>query len=274
MDELDTKGKGTESYGTLNTQFDKMFALTPSAREYEDDLLGAIFDAKDGSEDAELFLINKSKKMIFHVFWTNFIGKSAPKKVIQARISNGEFYDFISLVYIAFDKAIKAFKTDVYDSVKIGNFQFYLGKYLKAEAISWNKKEDDDPVSGAINPDGMSTESESKGPNTGNAWDSIVGGAEDDSDADFLSNWAEFCADPRMNEPLSKKVSTPRKEVIAKVLSGEKTIPQIADELGVTKATLYSAVNISDILKDYDINQSDLAKKLATDPDAILSSLK
>lgn len=262
-----------DNYGALNSQFDELFAMTDKAREYEDDILGAIFDAKEGDDDAEIFLLNKCKKMIFYTFWTNFIGKEASKKVIKMRIANGEFGDFLSLVYIAFEKAIKAFNPDEYQDMKIGNFQYYLGRYLKAEAISYNNKEDDDPTKGAINPDGMTSETESKGAGTGNAWDSMVGGAEDEHDADFLEDWKDFCRDPRMNEPLSKKISTPRKTVIAKVLTGEKTVPQIADELGVTKATLYSALDIGDILKDHGITQSEMARYLKIDPDAILGPL-
>lgn len=262
-----------DNYGVLNSQFDELFAMTDKAREYEDDLIGAIFDAKEGDDDAEIFLLNKCKKMIFYTFWTNFIGKEASKKVIRMRIANGEFGDFLSLVYIAFEKAIKAFNPDEYQDMKIGNFQYYLGRYLKAEAISYNNKEDDDPTKGAVNPDGMTSETESKGAGTGNAWDSMVGGAEDEHDADFIEDWKEFCRDPRMNEPLSKKISTPRKVVIAKVLTGEKTVPQIADELGVTKATLYSALDIGDILKDHGITQSEMARYLKNDPDAILGPL-
>jgi hypothetical protein len=263
-----------DNYGALNSQFDELFAMTDKAREYEDDLIGAIFDAKDGDDDAEIFLLNKCKKMIFYTFWTNFIGKEASKKVIRMRLANGEFGDFLSLVYIAFEKAIKAFNPDEYQDMKIGNFQYYLGRYLKAEAISYNNKEDEDPTKGAINPDGMTSETESKGAGTGNAWDSMIGGAEDEHDADFFEDWKGFCRDPRMNEPLSKKVSTPRKTVIAKVLKGDKTVPQIADELGVTKATLYSALDIGDILKDHGISQSEMARYLKIDPDKIIKPLQ
>lgn len=263
-----------EGFGLLNSQFDQVFALTPSAEEYEGDLEKAIIDAKKGDEDAEIYLINKSKKMIFHVFWTNFIGKEASKKVIRNRLTNGEFNDFLSLVYIAFEKAIKAFKPSVYDTMKIGNFQYYLGHYLKAEAISWNTKEKDDPVNDAIYPDGMNSESESKGAGNGNAWDSMVGGADDDSLVDFFEAWNEFAESPELNEPLSTKIKTPRKAVLAQVLANEKSIPEIADELGVTKATLYSAINIGSIMKKYDIDQSTLARALSVDPDAVISPLK
>ena len=120
----------------------------------------------------------------------------------------------------------------------------------------------------------MTSESESKGAGTGNAWDSFIGGSEDEHEEEFFSDWKDFCNDPRINEPLSKKVSTPRKAVLAKVLAGDKTIPQIADELGVTKATLYSALNIGSILKDHGIDQSEMSRYLRTDPDAILNPLK
>lgn len=264
-----------EEYGALNTQFNNIFAMTPKAEKYEDDLLSAIEDAKDGDVDAEIFLLNKSKKMIFHVFFSNFIGKEAPKKVIAVRISNGEFDDFLDLVYIAFNKAIKAFKPDVYDDIKIGNFQYYLGKYLKAEANSWNLKEKKDPVTGSIHPDGMTSETESKGAGTGNAWDSFVGGTEDEATLDFIEDWKDFAKSPEMNEPFSKKVKTTRKKVFAQVLAGEKSISDIAKDLGVTKTTVYTAINsIGKILKDYGIDQRTFAKILKTDPDAILKPLK
>ena len=263
-----------EGYGSLNNQFDRVFTLTPKAQEYEKDLEGAIADAKRGSDDAEIFLISKCKKMIFHVFWANFIGEKASKRVIARRLANDEFNDFLSLVYIAFEKAIKAFSLASYDKVKIGNFQYYLGRYLKAEAISYNTRENDDPSSKAIRPDSVTSETESKGSGTGNAWDYIVGGAEDENYVDFLENWKDFCNDPRMSEPLSKKIKTPRKLVLAKILSGDKTIPQIADELGITKATLYSAIDIGDILSDNGIEQSEMAKYLKAYPDELINKLR
>lgn len=263
-----------EGYGTLNNQFDRVFSLTPKAKEYENNLEDAIIDAKDGNDDAEIFLVNKCKKMIFYVFWSNFIGEKASKKVIARRLANGEFDDFLSLVYIAFEKAIKAFSLKSYDKIKIGNFQYYLGRYLKAEAISYNTKENDDPSSKAIRPDSITSETERKGEGTGNAWDYIVGGVEDENYVDFLENWKDFCNDPRMSEPLSKKIKTPRKEVLAKILAGTKTIPQIADELGITKATLYSAIDIGDILSDNGIDQSEMAKYLKAYPDELISKLR
>lgn len=263
-----------ENYGELNSQFDEMFAMTSAAEDYKDDLEGAIEDAKDGNDDAELYLLNKCKKMIFYVFWTNFIGKEASKKVAKIRIANGEFEDFLALVYIAFDKAIKAFKPSAYDNMKLGNFQYYLGRYLKAEAISWNTKEKEDPTADSIRPDGMTSETESKGAGTGNAWDTLVGGTEDESTADFIEDWKLFAKSPELNEPLSKKVKTPRKKVLAQVLTGKKSIPDIAKDLDVTKTTIYTAISdVGKVLKDYGIDQQTMAKVLKTDPDAILKPL-
>lgn len=274
LNETEKLTESDDGYGFLNSQFDETFAMTDAAKEYEvGNLNDAIAAAKKGDDDAELFLLNKSKKMIFHVFWDNFIGKSAPKKVIKMRLANDEFGDFLSLVYIAFEKAIKAFDPGKYNDIKIGNFQYYLGRYLKAEAISWNKKEEDDPTSSSVRPDGMNSETESKGAGNGNAWDSLVGGSEDESNLDFIEDWKDFCNDPRMNEPLSKKVSASRKSILSKLLQG-KSVPQLADELGITKATAYSNINFGDILKDYGIDQSQMAKVLSVDPDAILNPLK
>lgn len=263
-----------ENYGELNSQFDEMFAMTSAAEDYKDDLEGAIEDAKDGNDDAELYLLNKCKKMIFYVFWTNFIGKEASKNIAKIRIANGEFEDFLALVYIAFDKAIKAFKPSAYDNMKLGNFQYYLGRYLKAEAISWNTKEKEDPTADSIRPDGMTSETESKGAGTGNAWDTLVGGTEDESTADFIEDWKLFAKSPELNEPLSKKVKTPRKKVLAQVLTGKKSIPDIAKDLDVTKTTIYTAISdVGKVLKDYGIDQQTMAKVLKTDPDAILKPL-
>lgn len=263
-----------EDYGELNSQFDEMFAMTSTAEEYEDDLEGAVEDAKVGNEDAELYLLNKCKKMIFYVFWTNFIGKEASKNAAKIRIANGEFEDFLALVYIAFDKAIKAFKPSAYDNMKLGNFQYYLGRYLKAEAISWNTKEKEDPVADSIHPDGMTSETESKGAGTGNAWDSLVGGTEDESTSDFIEDWKLFARSPELNEPLSKKVKTPRKKILAKILTGEKSIPDIAKDLDVTKTTIYTAISdVGKILKDFGIDRRTMAKVLKTDPNAILQPL-
>lgn len=264
-----------EEYGALNAQFNNAFTMTPKAEAYEDDFLSALEDAKDGDADAEIYLINKSKKTIFHVFWTNFIGKEAPKKVIAMRIANDEFNDFLALVYIAFNKAIKAFKPDVYDDIKIGNFQYYLGRYLKAEAVSWNLKEKEDPINDSIHPDEMTSETESKGDGTGNAWDTLVGGVEDESTLDFIEDWKDFAKSPEMNEPFSKKVKTPRRKILARILGKEKSIPEIADELGVTKTTIYGAINsISSVLKNYSIDKNVLAKVLKSSPDTILKPLK
>lgn len=263
-----------ENYGELNSQFDEMFAMTSAAEEYEDNLEDAVEDAKGGNSDAELYLLNKCKKMIFYVFWTNFIGKETPKKVAKIRIANGEFEDFLALVYIAFDKAIKAFKPSAYDNMKLGNFQYYLGRYLKAEAISWNTKEKEDPTADSIRPDGMTSETESKCAGTGSAWDTLVGGTEDESTTDFIEDWKLFAKSPELNKPFSKKVKTSRKKVLAQVLTGEKSIPDIAKDLGVTKTTVYTAISdICKILKDYGIYQQAIAKALKTDPDAVLKPL-
>ena len=263
-----------ENYGELNSQFDELFIMTSSAKEYEGDLERAIEDAKDGNSDAELYLLNRCKKMIFYIFWTNFIGKEASKKVVKTRIDNGEFEDFLALVYIAFDKAIKAFKPSAYDNMKLGNFQYYLGRYLKAEAISWNIKEKEDPTMDSIRPDGMTSETESKGAGTGNAWDFLVGGTEDESTADFIEDWKLFAKSPELNEPLSKKVKTPRKKVLAQILDGKKSIPDIAKDLDVTKTTIYTAISdVGKVLKDYGIDRRTMTRVLKTDPDAILKPL-
>ena len=42
----------------------------------------------------------------------------------------------------------------------------------------------------------------------------------------------------------------------------------------MTKATLYSALDIGDILKDHGITQSEMARQLSINPDAILDPLK
>lgn len=267
FDDIETEDTG---YGSLNSEFNKIFKLTPESLKYADNIEEAIADAKDGNDDAELYLLNKSKNMIFHVFWKNFIGKEASKRVMKLRIANGAFNDFVSLIYIAFEKAVKAFDIKKYSKIKIGNFQYYLGRYLKAEAISYNTKNKSDPLDSAISPDGMDTEKEE---GNRSAWDSFVGGKEDEYDSDFIDSWKDFCNDPRMNDSLSKKVKKPLRQVLKTVLSGKYTIPQIAEKLGITKASLYNAIDIGDILKDYNIDQSEMSKYLRTDPDLLLKYL-
>lgn len=268
VDDIETEDTG---YGSLNSEFNKIFKLTPESLKYADNLEEAIFDAKNGNDDAELYLLNKSKNMIFSVFWKNFIGKEASKRVMKLRISNGAFHDFVSLIYIAFEKAVKAFDPKKYSKIKIGNFQYYLGRYLKAEAISYNIKKSSDPLDSAISPDGMDSENKEEGNRS--AWDSFVGGKEDEYERDFIDSWKDFCNDPRMNDYLSKKVKKPLRQVLKTVLSGKYSIPQIAEKLGITKASLYNAIDIGDILKDYNIDQSELSKYLRSDPDLLLKYL-
>ena len=78
--------------------------------------------------------------MCYYVFWKVFIGSAASAKVIKARLDNGDFSDFIGIMYVAFDKAIKSFKPKIYKdgTMKIGNWQYWFGQYLRMDAISKN----------------------------------------------------------------------------------------------------------------------------------------
>lgn len=266
--------------GSLSSKFDdEFFNSVYPGRGYKDyvasvgeDLGKIIEDAKAGNEYAECYLIIAARKMCYYVFWKVFIGSAASAKVIKARLDNGDFSDFIGIMYIAFDKAIKSFKPKIYKdgTMKIGNWQYWFGQYLRMDAISENIQRAKDPNENALNPDGM--DDSEKGGAT--AWDKLTGeNATEFSFDDFSADWRDFCNDPEMNESASKKVNVPKRKILAMALKG-KSIPEIASELDVAKNTIYSAMDFGDLLKKYSIDQRDLAKKLHDDPDLVIGMLE
>ena len=266
--------------GSLSSKFDEEFfnSVYPG-RGYKDyvasvneDLGKIIEDAKAGNEYAECYLIIAARKMCYYVFWKVFIGSAASGKVIKARLDNGDFSDFIGIMYIAFDKAIKSFKPKIYKdgTMKIGNWQYWFGQYLRMDAISENIQRAKDPNENALNPDGM--DDSEKGGAT--AWDKLTGdNATDFEFDDFASEWREFCNDPEMNESASKKVNVPKRKILAMVLKG-KSIPEIASELDVAKNTIYSAMNVGDLMKKHNIDQNELARKLHNNPELVIGMLE
>ena len=266
--------------GSLSSKFDDEFfnAVYPG-RGYKDyvasvgeDLGKIIEDAKAGNEYAECYLIIAARKMCYYIFWKVFIGSAASAKVIKARLDNGDFSDFIGIMYIAFDKAIKSFKPKIYKdgTMKIGNWQYWFGQYLRMDAISENIQRAKDPNENALNPDGM--DDSEKGGAT--AWDKLTGENATEIDVDdFSADWRDFCNDPEMNESASKKVNVPKRKILAMALRG-KSIPEIASELGVAKNTIYAAMNVGDLMKKYGIDQRDLARKLHNDPDFVIGMLE
>ena len=266
--------------GSLSSKFDdEFFNSVYPGRGYKDyvasvgeDLSKIIEDAKAGNEYAECYLIIAARKMCYYIFWKVFIGSAASAKVIKARLDNGDFNDFIGIMYIAFDKAIKSFKPKIYKdgTMKIGNWQYWFGQYLRMDAISENIQRAKDPNESALNPDGM--DDSEKGGAT--AWDKLTGDNATKLDFDdFASDWRDFCNDPEMNESASKKVNVPKRKILAMALRG-KSIPEIASELGVAKNTIYSAMDFGDLLKKYDIDQNELARKLHDDPDLVIGMLE
>ena len=266
--------------GSLSSKFDdEFFNSVYPGRGYKDyvasvgeDLGKIIEDAKAGNEYAECYLIIAARKMCYYIFWKVFIGSAASAKVIKARLDNGDFSDFIGIMYIAFDKAIKSFKPKIYKdgTMKIGNWQYWFGQYLRMDAISENIQRAKDPNESALNPDGM--DDSEKGGAT--AWDKLTGDNATKLDFDdFASDWRDFCNDPEMNESASKKVNVPKRKILAMALRG-KSIPEIASELGVAKNTIYSAMDFGDLLKKYDIDQNELARKLHDDPDLVIGMLE
>lgn len=266
--------------GSLSSKFDdEFFNSVYPGRGYKDyvasvdeDLGKIIEDAKAGNEYAECYLIIAARKMCYYVFWKVFIGSAASAKVIKARLDNGDFSDFIGIMYIAFDKAIKSFKPKIYKdgTMKIGNWQYWFGQYLRMDAISENVQRAKDPNENALNPDGM--DDSEKGGAT--AWDKLTGeNATEFSFDDFSADWRDFCNDPEMNESASKKVNVPKRKILAMALKG-KSIPEIASELDVAKNTIYAAMDFGDLLKKYGIDQRDLAKKLHDDPDLVIGMLE
>lgn len=266
--------------GSLSSKFDdEFFNSVYPGRGYKDyvasvdeDLGKIIEDAKAGNEYAECYLIIAARKMCYYVFWKVFIGSAASAKVIKARLDNGDFSDFIGIMYIAFDKAIKSFKPKIYKdgTMKIGNWQYWFGQYLRMDAISENIQRAKDPNESALNPDGM--DDSEKGGAT--AWDKLTGeNATEFSFDDFSADWRDFCNDPEMNESASKKVNVPKRKILAMALKG-KSIPEIASELDVAKNTIYAAMDFGDLLKKYGIDQRDLAKKLHDDPDLVIGMLE
>lgn len=266
--------------GSLSSKFDdEFFNSVYPGRGYKDyvasvgeDLGKIIEDAKAGNEYAECYLIIAARKMCYYVFWKVFIGSAASAKVIKARLDNGDFSDFIGIMYIAFDKAIKSFKPKIYKdgTMKIGNWQYWFGQYLRMDAISENIQRAKDPNENALNPDGM--DDSEKGGAT--AWDKLTGENATEIDIDdFSADWRDFCNDPEMNESASKKVNVPKRKILAMALRG-KSIPEIASELDVAKNTIYAAMDFGDLLKKYGIDQRDLARKLHNDPDFVISMLE
>lgn len=266
--------------GSLSSKFDdEFFNSVYPGRGYKDyvasvdeDLGKIIEDAKAGNEYAECYLIIAARKMCYYVFWKVFIGSAASAKVIKARLDNGDFSDFIGIMYIAFDKAIKSFKPKIYKdgTMKIGNWQYWFGQYLRMDAISENIQRAKDPNENALNPDGM--DDSEKGGAT--AWDKLTGENATEIDVDdFSADWRDFCNDPEMNESASKKVNVPKRKILAMALKG-KSIPEIASELDVAKNTIYAAMDFGDLLKKYGIDQRELAKKLHDDPDLVIGMLE
>ena len=266
--------------GSLSSKFDdEFFNSVYPGRGYKDyvasvdeDLGKIIEDAKAGNEYAECYLIIAARKMCYYVFWKVFIGSAASAKVIKARLDNGDFSDFIGIMYVAFDKAIKSFKPKIYKdgTMKIGNWQYWFGQYLRMDAISENVQRAKDPNENALNPDGM--DDSEKGGAT--AWDKLTGENATEIDVDdFSADWRDFCNDPEMNESASKKVNVPKRKILAMVLKG-KSIPEIASELDVAKNTIYAAMNVGDLMKKYNIDQRDLARKLHNDPDFVIGMLE
>lgn len=266
--------------GSLSSKFDEEFfnAVYPGSgykayvASVNEDLGKIIEDAKAGNEYAECYLIIAARKMCYYIFWKVFIGSAASGKVIKARLDNGDFSDFIGIMYIAFDKAIKSFKPKVYKdgTMKIGNWQYWFGQYLRMDAISENVQRAKDPNENALNPDGM--DDSEKGGAT--AWDKLTGDNATELDVDdFSADWRDFCNDPEMNESASKKVDVPKRKILAMVLKG-KSIPEIASELDVAKNTIYAAMNVGDLMKKYNIDQGELAQKLHNDPDFIIGMLE
>ena len=266
--------------GSLSSKFDdEFFNSVYPGRGYKDyvasvgeDLSKIIEDAKAGNEYAECYLIIAARKMCYYIFWKVFIGSAASAKVIKARLDNGDFNDFIGIMYIAFDKAIKSFKPKIYKdgTMKIGNWQYWFGQYLRMDAISENIQRAKDPNENALNPDGM--DDSEKGGAT--AWDKLTGENATEIDVDdFSADWREFCNDPEMNESASKKVNVPKRKILAMALRG-KSIPEIASKLGVAKNTIYAAMDFGDLLKKYSIDQRELARKLHDDPDLVIGMLE
>ena len=266
--------------GSLSSKFDDEFfnSVYPGSgykayvASVGEDLGKIIEDAKAGNEYAECYLIIAARKMCYYVFWKVFIGSAASAKVIKARLDNGDFSDFIGIMYIAFDKAIKSFKPKIYKdgTMKIGNWQYWFGQYLRMDAISENIQRAKDPNENALNPDGM--DDSEKGGAT--AWDKLTGENATEIDVDdFSADWRDFCNDPEMNESASKKVNVPKRKILAMALRG-KSIPEIASELGVAKNTIYAAMNVGDLMKKYDIDQNELARKLHDDPDLVIGMLE
>ena len=266
--------------GSLSSKFDDEFfnSVYPGSgykayvASVGEDLGKIIEDAKAGNEYAECYLIIAARKMCYYVFWKVFIGSAASAKVIKARLDNGDFSDFIGIMYIAFDKAIKSFKPKIYKdgTMKIGNWQYWFGQYLRMDAISENIQRAKDPNENALNPDGM--DDSEKGGAT--AWDKLTGENATEIDVDdFSADWRDFCNDPEMNESASKKVNVPKRKILAMALRG-KSIPEIASELGVAKNTIYAAMNVGDLMKKYGIDQRDLARKLHNDPDFVIGMLE
>ena len=266
--------------GSLSSKFDEEFfnAVYPGSgykayiASVGEDLGKIIEDAKAGNEYAECYLIIAARKMCYYIFWKVFIGSAASAKVIKARLDNGDFNDFIGIMYIAFDKAIKSFKPKIYKdgTMKIGNWQYWFDQYLRMDAISENVQRAKDPNENALNPDGM--DDSEKGGAT--AWDKLTGDNATELDVDdFSADWRDFCNDPEMNESASKKVNVPKRKILAMVLKG-KSIPEIASELDVAKNTIYAAMNVGDLMKKYNIDQGELAQKLHNDPDFIIGCLE
>ena len=298
-----------ESAGfNFNSAFDAYFTANKSYKDYAaevgDDLAQVIDDAKNGSgedqENARYYLIINAKDMIYKVCWNNFLkvkpiklplsekdkldGKkdtlkdqvrtvALSNKELAARLNNGGFEDFCPFVFIALDKCLKAFNSDKYDKVKIGNWQWYFGRYLKAEAIMENYDiYINNPTENAIHPD--SENDVGVGDAAASYWDDLqgnnVGLASNQEHDEFTDAWADLCNDSSLD---SSKDDV--RGIVADLLRG-KEISEIAANRGCSKNKIrYSiAASFGDLCKKYDISQSDLAQNLHKNPDKLLRMLE
>lgn len=236
--------------------------------ENEKDLKKIIEDAKNSNDFAECYLILNSKARIFGVFWDNFIGRAASNAVKRRRINNNEFNDFIGLIFIAFDKAIRSFDLKKYTDLKLGNWQYWFGQYLKREAISENIRNMNETPADSIHPDTVSNEDDK-----GNYWDKIAMTDDAPYEGDFDDNWIKFCNSKEMNSTFTNKIDLKKRDLLADVLRGDRSINMIASDYGVAGNTIRVAMNVGYILDKYGISQEELARNLRDDSDFVLRAL-
>lgn len=266
-----------DNYYKLDSKVEQKF-LNDNNNDF-DSILQA---ARDGDSTAKIYLIKSCKNRLLKVFWVNFLGKSANGKIIRARIANGDFEDFLGIVYDAFDKAINSFDESRYvdGTDKLHSFQYWMGQYAKNDSIASNVASNKDLINRSIHPDSMSGDSDDENNTSDRQWDKLTAGLSEkntieEEDA-FLSQWKKAAQDPEW------KGKYPWGKILKYLLKGN-SVADTATKFGCSKNTIRNKIFTIDdtpgmlerILTKYELTIDDFRDAVNKYGfDTILSELK